>query len=97
MRWYLKRGWHFVCDGLHLNYKRHKLLLTHRPAYPDPKQFTRNIHGHTHGKLQLGHRYGEAYERWYSSKFHLDISPELVGYRPLRLDQLLKKNPISRK
>jgi calcineurin-like phosphoesterase family protein len=75
MRWYLEHGWHFVCDGFHLEYKRHKLLFTHRPAYPDPQRFTRNIHGHTHGNFQQGHRYGEEYERWYLNGYHVDISP----------------------
>jgi calcineurin-like phosphoesterase family protein len=89
--------WDFVCDGFHLNFGRHKLLLTHRPFFPDVERFSLNIHGHTHGNFQRGHRFGEEYEQWYTPGYHLDISPELVGYRPLRLDNLLKKYPQAKR
>jgi calcineurin-like phosphoesterase family protein len=91
IQWYLAHGWHFVCDGLHLEYRKHRLLFTHKPAYPDRECFTRNIHGHTHGLLQRGRRFGEEYQQWYAKGYHINISPELVGYRPIRLDNLLKK------
>jgi calcineurin-like phosphoesterase family protein len=61
-RWYLAHSWSFVCDGLHLTYKKYRLLLTHRPFFPDPQHFCRNIHGHTHGRLQRGHLFGEEME-----------------------------------
>lgn len=86
--WYLEHGWDFVCDGMHLDYMGHMLLLTHRPMHPDMWRFTRNIHGHTHGN---NHR-SEEYHEWYTQDFHIDISPELVGYKPLRLETLIKKN-----
>ena len=47
---------------------------------------TWNIHGHTHGKIH----HSEEYVSWYSKDYHIDISPELVGFKPLRLDLLLK-------
>lgn len=86
--WYLDHGWDFVMDGMHLDYMGHMLLLTHRPMHPDMWRFTRNIHGHTHGN---NHR-SEEYHEWYTPDFHIDISPEIVGYKPLRLDTLIKKN-----
>lgn len=88
--WYLEHGWDFVCDGLHLEYMGHMLLLTHRPMHPDMWRFTRNIHGHTHGN---NHR-AEEYHTWYTPDYHIDISPEIVGYRPILLDHLLKKHKV---
>lgn len=86
--WYLEHGWDFVCDGFHLDYMGHMLLITHRPMHPDMWRFTRNIHGHTHGN---NHR-AEEYHEWYTADFHIDISPEVVGYQPILLDTLIKKN-----
>lgn len=60
------------------------------------ERFARNIHGHSHGDLQRGHRFGEDYEQWYRKGYHIDISPELIGYRPIRLDTLLKRFPSKR-
>lgn len=84
-QWYTEHGWDFVCDGLEMIYNGHYLHLTHRPARPQGNN-TWNIHGHTHGNL---HR-SEEYTDFYSPKYHIDISPEIVGYKPMRLDTLLK-------
>jgi calcineurin-like phosphoesterase family protein len=51
-----------------------------------PNDDTVNIHGHTHGNM---HR-AEEYAGWYDTSFHIDISPEIVGYQPVRLDTLMK-------
>jgi hypothetical protein len=32
----------------------------------------------------------------YRKSYHIDISPELIGYRPIRLDTLLKLFPSKR-
>ena len=32
----------------------------------------------------------DEYAAWYDPSFHIDISPELVGYKPVRLDSLIK-------
>jgi calcineurin-like phosphoesterase family protein len=87
-QWYMAHGWGFVCDGMWLEYMGHTLLLSHRPMQPDATRFTRNIHGHTHGD---DHR-AEEYVQWHSKDYHIDISPELVGYEPLRLETVLKKS-----
>jgi calcineurin-like phosphoesterase family protein len=84
--WYLEHGWDFVCDGLHLAFMGHIVLLTHRPAPPDRSRFTRNIHGHTHGDE---HRAAE-HRDWYAPDYHIDICPEIVGYRSLRLATILE-------
>lgn len=84
LTWYQER-WGTVCDGLELIYMGRYLHLTHRPARPQGN-ITWNIHGHTHGNM---HR-SEEYLDFYSKDYHIDISPELVGYTPIRLDTLLK-------
>lgn len=86
LNWYQENGWDFAADGLELLYRGHYLHLTHRPARPQGNT-TLNIHGHTHGNM---HR-SEEYNDFYSKEYHFDISPEIVGYNPLRLDTLLKK------
>ena len=88
--WYLEHGWDFVCDQIGLEYHGVDLLLSHRPMPPDTWRYKFNIHGHTHGDL---HR-AEEYSAWYDPTFHIDISPEIVGFKPLRLDTLMKKHKI---
>lgn len=79
-QWYTEHGWDFVCDGLEMIFHGHYLHFTHRPARPCGNN-TFNIHGHTHGNL---HR-SEEYLSYYSDEYHKDISPELVGFKALRL------------
>lgn len=89
VQWYHDHGWHFVCDSFELLFQGHYLYFSHRPQ-PQMGHFTRNIHGHTHGNM---HR-SEEYINFYDPTYHLDISPELVGFKPIRLDSLLKKKPL---
>lgn len=86
IQWYTDHGWDFVCDGLELIYQGNYLHFTHRPTRPQGHTMF-NIHGHTHGNL---HRSEEYIEYWHED-YHVDISPELVGFKPIRLDVLLKK------
>ena len=86
LNWYMERGWNFACDGIDMRYNGHCRHLTHRPARPQGNT-TMNIHGHTHGNM---HR-AEEYIEFYSEEYHVDICPEIRGYKPLRLDTLLKK------
>jgi calcineurin-like phosphoesterase family protein len=85
LSWYLGHGWDVVADGIELIYEGHYLHFTHRPARPQGNN-TFNIHGHTHGNL---HRSEESRD-FYDTAYHIDISPELIGYKPMRLDTLLK-------
>ncbi|MGH7238544.1 MAG: hypothetical protein ACREHG_00605, partial [Candidatus Saccharimonadales bacterium] len=71
---------------LDLIYQGHYLHLTHRPQR-ERSNMSWNIHGHTHGNM---HR-SEEYIEFYDKSYHIDISPELVGYKPVRLDTLLKR------
>jgi calcineurin-like phosphoesterase family protein len=51
-----------------------------------------NEHGWDFVCDQIGlefHR-AEEYAGWYDTSFHIDISPEIVGYQPVRLDTLMK-------
>lgn len=86
VQWYTEHCFDFVCDGFELIYQGHYLHFTHRPARPQGAT-TFNIHGHTHGNL---HRSEESAD-FYSKDYHIDISPELVGFKPIRLDLLLRK------
>lgn len=83
--WYHEHGWDFVCDSFALPYMGHSLWLSHRPE-PEMGRFTENIHGHTHGNR---HR-AEEYAAFYRPSYHKDISPELVGFQPIRLDTLVQ-------
>lgn len=84
--WYQNHGWDFVCDGIDLLFQGHYLHLTHRPARPQGNS-TFNIHGHTHGNLHRSEEYIEYYD---AEHYHIDISPELVGFKPVRLETLIK-------
>ena len=88
--WYIEHGWDFVCDQIGLEFHGVDLLLSHRPMPPDTWRWRYNIHGHTHGNM---HR-AEEYSAFYDATFHIDISPEIAGYLPLRLDTLMKKYKI---
>lgn len=85
--------WGFVCDAFALETMGHRILFSHRPRHPDGDNYTHNIHGHTHGNL---HR-AEEYIAWYDKGFHIDISPELVGYKPITLENLMHIKPADRK
>lgn len=86
LNWYQEHGWDFVCDGIEMLFQGHYLHLTHRPARPQGNT-TWNIHGHTHGNM---HR-DEEFLDYYSKEYHIDISPELTGFKPILLETLLKK------
>lgn len=91
VNWYIENGFDFVCDQIGLVFHGVDILLSHRPMPPDTWRWRYNIHGHTHGNM---HR-AEEYIAWYdANNFHIDISPELVGYKPLRLDTLMKSHKI---
>lgn len=85
--WYLAHGWDFVVDAFKLDYFGQQIMFSHRPLPLDVWNITKNVHGHTHGNL---HR-AEEYSAYYDKSYHVDISPELAGYAPLRLVTLLKK------
>lgn len=83
--WYYDHGWDFVCDGFELIFQGHYLHFTHRPARVN-NHTSWNIHGHTHGNM---HR-AEEYNDFYDKNYHIDVSPELVGFAPIKLETILK-------
>lgn len=91
-QWYHEHGWDMVVDSFHLIFQGHYIEFSHRPQRQGDK-YTHNIHGHTHGNL---HR-SEEYLEFYQPGYHIDVSPELVGYRPIRLDTLMKMKKEDRK
>lgn len=84
--WYYDHGWDFVCEGFWLTFLGRTILFSHRPMHPDMWRFSDNIHGHTHGNL---HR-SEEYISYYEKGYHIDISPELTGFKTILLDHLIK-------
>lgn len=84
LKWFTDCGWDFVCDGLDINYRGEYVYLTHRPTQRHPKA-KYNIHGHTHGNDHRNHEHRHFYDNFY----HIDISPELHGFKAVRLDLLL--------
>lgn len=91
VKWYEEHGWDFVADGIELIYQGHYLHMTHRPSRPQGNT-TFNIHGHTHGNM---HR-AEECKDFYSPEYHIDISPEFIGFKPMRLDLLLKAKKLGK-
>ncbi len=91
VKWYEEHGWDFVVDGMELIYEGNYLHFTHRPARPQGNN-TFNIHGHTHGNM---HR-AEEFIHFYDPAYHIDISPEFLGYKPVRLDSLLKAKKLGK-
>lgn len=84
-QWYIEHGWDFVVDSMELIFHGYYIFFSHRPT-PPMYHYNYNIHGHTHGNM---HR-SEEYIAYYDLDYHKDISPELVGYAPLRLDTFIK-------
>lgn len=85
--WYEDHGWDFVCDSFEILYQGHYVYFSHRPQ-PKMGHFTQNIHGHTHGNM---HR-SEEYVSYYDDSYHIDISPELMGFKPVNLETLIRKH-----
>jgi calcineurin-like phosphoesterase family protein len=89
--WYKEHGWDFVCDQIGLKFHGVDLLLSHRPMPPDTWRYRYNIHGHTHGNIHRAEEYASFYD---DKNYHIDISPEVIGYLPVRLDTLMRKYKI---
>lgn len=85
--WYLEHGWGAVTDGFFLKFEGKRIDFSHKPQEPVYQNVDYNFHGHTHGNQ---HR-DEEHKDFYDPKYHKDFSPELMGYKPIRLDTFLKK------
>lgn len=87
--WYLSRGWDMVVESFTQHYFGKHIVFTHRPVrryFPINNCIDINIHGHLHGD---GHRHDEANAVSYDKEFHKDIAPEIVGYGPVNIQDLI--------
>lgn len=70
----------------------YKLVLSHYPI-PDkqiPKDYI-NLHGHIHDK-SLYNEYDKFDPNEYSLEKHINLSCDVINFRPISLDQVLSKN-----
>jgi calcineurin-like phosphoesterase family protein len=109
--WYLRHGFNAVMDSFTLDYGGEKILFSHYPVmtqqssceepprfheYRLPDGIDRNIHGHLHLRMHRDEEsdwLDEEDERWFL------LSLEAVGYRPVKLDDILNgkvKSPLKR-
>ncbi len=94
-KWYLERGWSFVCESFVDTYFGKRIYFSHVPilrsdiVYGAQEQIQANIHGHLHGN---GHREGGGDER-----FHYDAAPELHDYMPVSLKNIVDRMAIANK
>lgn len=78
--WYVTNGWDFCADEIVLNMFGGTVLFSH---YPMPKRegITKNIHGHLHGSKSHPH------PPFYDPTYHVEVTPEVVGYGLVKLSQ----------
>lgn len=59
------------------SFREFQCILTHRPIIiPHDKRFLWNVHGHIHGNTS-------------PTEWHLNVSVEVIGYRPVELERLV--------
>lgn len=85
--WYYERGWDFVCRSFTAKYFGKNIIFTHKP-FRKTELFDLNIHGHLHGAKENSHR-ADDIEGKYDPDFHIDVAPELRGYAPVKLQNLI--------
>jgi len=76
--WYMNNGWDFVGDELTLTIFGKHFLFSHIPI-PRRDGIEKNIHGHMHGGKSHG------FPDFYDTSYHMEITPEVVGYNLVRL------------
>ena len=90
-----KVGFGFIPENpLKLN--KEKLILSHKPLKDTeiPKGYV-NVHGHIHNnslhKINPETNEMEYPEDLYSEKLHINVSVDVIGFKPISLKELLKK------
>ena len=64
------------------------MILSHEPISFIPKEAPfLNIHGHLH---QFEYRCGNSLD-WYEGNRYFSVSCELIGYKPISLDEIIQK------
>lgn len=80
--WYVKNGWDFVADEIVIEMFGNKFLFTHIPQLKR-EGISKNIHGHLHGGKSRG------FPDFYDESYHIEVTPEAVGYNLVKLSQEL--------
>lgn len=78
--WYVKNGWDFVADEIVIKMFGNAFLFSHMPL-PKREGISKNIHGHLHGGKSHG------LPDFYEEGYHIEVTPEVIGYSPLKLSQ----------
>jgi len=100
--WYLSHGWDFVCEEIVMRVRKKMILFTHAPVGVLPGLYA-NVHGHLHGDgerriltmIDNDHRRDEAEAVGYQLSYHYDAAPDIRGYRPISLDEVM--NTLERR
>lgn len=82
--WYYAHGWDFVAESVRDRFYKKNVVLSHKPLERQ-SEVDINIHGHLHGNT---HRNYESKD-FYDTAYHRDIAPDITGYKPLDLQELL--------
>ena len=82
--WYMNHGWDFVCNSFTTQAFGHKLIFSH-VAVPHDIRYDFNIHGHSHGNDHRDEDLKAPYVKWWN----IDVAPELYGWSPIKLENLL--------
>ncbi len=82
INWYIKNGWDFVADEIVIQMFGNKFLFSHEPL-PKREGIFKNIHGHLHGGISRG------FPDFYDDTYHIEVTPEAIGYRLVKLSQKL--------
>ena len=80
----------------HLKLDKEKLILSHKPlADTEIPEGYINIHGHIHNnplhKINPTINEMEYPEELYSEKLHINVSVDVIDFKPISLEELLKK------
>ena len=78
--WYVTNGWDCVFDEAVIEMFGGRILFTHKPE-PKREGIMKNIHGHLHGGKSRG------FPDFYDEKYHQEVTPEVIGYIPVKLGQ----------
>lgn len=78
--WYVKNGWDFVADEIVIKMFGSNFLFTHEPM-PKREGVDKNVHGHLHGGQSRG------FPAFYDTEYHIEVTPEAVGYNLVKLSQ----------
>ncbi len=80
-KWFKDVGFREVLEPIYKQFNHHSVLFTHEPVLELPKEWF-NIHGHLHGNDHRGVK---------PTTRHYDMSVDAVGYKPIRIHEVLKE------